>query len=63
MIPVYHGSRDNITGVVNIKSLARFLGERPSDWEDALADIPVKQFAVTLISYLKARMYLTCCRK
>lgn len=46
-IPVYHGSRDNITGVVNIKSLARFLGERPSDWEDALADIPVKQFAVT----------------
>lgn len=46
-IPVYQGSRDNITGIVNIKTLARFLRERPSDWEDALADIPVKQFAAT----------------
>ncbi|NLC15106.1 MAG: HlyC/CorC family transporter [Firmicutes bacterium] len=45
-IPVYHGSKDNITGIANIKSLAIFLGERPSDWEEALADIPVKQFAV-----------------
>ncbi len=45
-IPVYRGSRDNITGIVNIKSLATFIGERPSDWEDALADIPGKQFAV-----------------
>ncbi|HHX10370.1 MAG TPA: HlyC/CorC family transporter [Firmicutes bacterium] len=45
-IPVYHGSRDNITGIANIKSLARFLRERPSDWGSALADIPVSQFAV-----------------
>jgi len=44
-IPVYSDSRDNITGIVNVKSLALFIGDRPTDWASALANIPVKQFA------------------
>lgn len=46
-IPVYSDSKDNITGVVNIKDLAVFIGggsiER--DGLSALADIPARHFA------------------
>jgi putative hemolysin len=44
-IPVYLDSKDNITGIVNIKDLAVFIGERTANKADALSDIPAKQFA------------------
>ena len=45
-IPVYHESKDNITGIVNIKDLTTFIGEHSYDWEDILSGIPIKDFAV-----------------
>ena len=50
-IPVYLDSKDNITGIVNIKDLAVFIGERTANKADALSDIPAKQFACAPVSY------------
>ncbi len=45
-IPVYSDSKDNITGIVNIKDLTVYIGEHPHDWAEALSGIPARDFAV-----------------
>jgi len=45
-IPVYSESKDNITGIVNIKDLTVFIGEHPHDWAEILSGIPARDFAV-----------------
>jgi len=44
-VPVFSDSKDNITGVVNIKEVAAFIAANPSSWHEKLGQIPARTFA------------------
>ncbi len=45
-LPVFADSRDNITGIVHIGDLIAVAGESGEPWQAALADKPIKSFAM-----------------